>query len=468
MTEASGWMSTAVWLVIALAVKGGAFFITQFILYKRSGGSVRKLDVKLRIVQSGSNRASASKVLVTGGCGFLGRHIVELLSDLFKDQLNIYVLDMAAQPNPSLPHVTYIAGDIRVPAHVTMASAGAAAIIHTAGLMQYATTDEPFMTAVNVDGTRNVVEACLDKEVKVLVYTSSVAVLWSKDGRPIHRAPETSPALPPDQQLLAYGAAKAVAERLVLGVNNHITRSVVLRAGGLYGPGDQHLVDSAHAFTPLVGQDNQARVPLVWVRDAARAHVLALVRLLWPGDSLALQRASRPWRHAASKSALEGPAETNGAATSTSVASAVDEAGRRERLAGAVCHLCHDPDRDLPTYRVFMGAADAESPGGRLSCWGTQPQWSVPRWLAFLVADLNEAVASRLGFAPFHRALTRATIVTATRDATVDIAKAKLLLGWEPTPWRDAVAAVREELLSRERAELAVAPGVDGQDKKEL
>ncbi|GFH10480.1 3beta_HSD domain-containing protein, partial [Haematococcus lacustris] len=60
-----------------------------------------------------------------------------------------------------------------VPAHVTMASAGAAAIIHTAGLMQYATTDEPFMTAVNVDGTRNVVEACLDKEVKVLVYTSS-------------------------------------------------------------------------------------------------------------------------------------------------------------------------------------------------------------------------------------------------------------------------------------------------------
>jgi hypothetical protein len=52
----------------------------------------------------------------------------------------------------------------------------------------------------------------------------------------------------------------------------------------------------ASSFTPCMGgKQNNARAPVVWVKDVARAHALALVKLLWPKDEAALELALRPW-----------------------------------------------------------------------------------------------------------------------------------------------------------------------------
>ena len=62
---------------------------------------------------------------------------------------------------------------MQVPTHVQAALSGVAAVIHSAGLLQGASTDIELMKAIEIDGTRNLLEACLDKDIKAFIYTSS-------------------------------------------------------------------------------------------------------------------------------------------------------------------------------------------------------------------------------------------------------------------------------------------------------
>jgi sterol-4alpha-carboxylate 3-dehydrogenase (decarboxylating) len=120
---------------------------------------------------------SLGKVLVVGGCGFLGGHIVSLIVKRHP-QTQVVVLDLRTNSNRhSSSTVSYHDGDITDLAEMRalFAQVKPDAIIHTAS--PHFNLKPAIHDAVNVEGTKNLLKAAQDAKVKAFVYTSSASVI---------------------------------------------------------------------------------------------------------------------------------------------------------------------------------------------------------------------------------------------------------------------------------------------------
>jgi hypothetical protein len=129
-----------------------------FCIWSRSRDRAPPPSVKLEFFPS-STPPSGPHVVVTGGSGFVGRRIIELLLRE-PHQYRVTVLDVLL---PVVKHasVTYVRGDICNPEHVVAAFKGADAVIHVASIIPSLKTQaSPIIHRVNVDGTRVVIDAC--------------------------------------------------------------------------------------------------------------------------------------------------------------------------------------------------------------------------------------------------------------------------------------------------------------------
>lgn len=122
-----------------------------------------------------------STVLVTGGCGFLGSHIVRLILERYPaPATQVHVLDLRIDRN-TIPNVSYHAGDLTDSASVraVLAKVKPSVVIHTASPVFSSVTgkSKELMKKVNVDGTRNLLEESKAVGVKAFVYTSSASVI---------------------------------------------------------------------------------------------------------------------------------------------------------------------------------------------------------------------------------------------------------------------------------------------------
>src|SRR5258708_6025800 len=112
------------------------------------------------------------KVLVTGASGFLGGHVVELLSKR-GDQVRALVRTTSNRRHlESLANVELFEGSIEQVERVAEALEGVEAVVHAAGLIKARSTDEFF--AVNVGGTSTIVEAARRRGLKRFVFVSSL------------------------------------------------------------------------------------------------------------------------------------------------------------------------------------------------------------------------------------------------------------------------------------------------------
>ena len=152
------------------------------------------------------------RVVITGGCGFLGRRVaLQLLGRDDVDELVLFDNAPPALPLPEDKRVTLVTGDIAERAAVRrVISAGTDAVFHLAAVVSgQAEADTDLGYRVNLDGTRAVLDACraLGTCPRV-VFASSLAVYGGAlppavgDGTPL--TPQTS-----------YGAQKAIGELLV-------------------------------------------------------------------------------------------------------------------------------------------------------------------------------------------------------------------------------------------------------------
>lgn len=142
-------------------------------------------------------------VLITGGCGYLGWHLARAL--LARGE-QVRIFDRARLTVHS-EGVEFRRGDIRDGAACKEAAIGCGVIFHLVGLMPQARAPESLMREVNVDGTRNMLDAAVHAGTKRFVFLSSMEVY----GRPA-RIPmrEDDPANPIGE----YGRNKLEAERL--------------------------------------------------------------------------------------------------------------------------------------------------------------------------------------------------------------------------------------------------------------
>lgn len=141
--------------------------------------------------------------LVTGGSGFLGQAFVRRLLAM---DCKVRVLDTAPMPAEWQGRVEMVLGDVRDPATVDRAVAGVEAVMHGAAALPIH-RDHRLIHAVNVDGTRNVLESAVRHGVKAVVHVSTTAVYGLHKEHPILESNRLVPVGP-------YGESKVEAERV--------------------------------------------------------------------------------------------------------------------------------------------------------------------------------------------------------------------------------------------------------------
>jgi len=173
------------------------------------------------------------KVLVTGGAGFIGSHIVDAL--LASGHAVAVLDDLSSGSRDNLPpHVPLHVADIVDPAAVgkVFAAERPDAVCHQAAQMSVSrSVREPLFDAqVNCIGLINVLDAAVTARCRRFVFASSGGVLYGDVTAP---APETTPANP----VTPYGITKWVGERyLTFYAAEHGLTAVALRYSNVYGP----------------------------------------------------------------------------------------------------------------------------------------------------------------------------------------------------------------------------------------
>ncbi|KUO39422.1 MAG: hypothetical protein AVW05_01515 [Hadesarchaea archaeon DG-33] len=228
------------------------------------------------------------KVLVTGGAGFIGSHLVDGLlarghSVTVFDNLSSGTMDNL-KTHTGKPAYRFIQGDIRDAEAVERALAGVDAVIHEAAMISVplSVKNPEFARSVNVDGTLTLLKASLGHGVKRFVYASSCAVYGEQAELPIS---ENAPLQP----LSPYASSKLAAEKNCLAFHERDgLETVCLRYFNVYGPRQttgeyagvmMKFLERLHTDQPpiIYGDGEQTR-DFIFVGDVAEATLLALER----------------------------------------------------------------------------------------------------------------------------------------------------------------------------------------------
>jgi len=184
------------------------------------------------IAKSSINRSKQVNILISGATGFLGSHLVRALAKEGHRCKCLVRGTSSVSELKDLDRVEFIYGDITDKESLKEAVKDAQVIYHLAAQIGKWGIPEKAFFAVNVHGTRNLIEAAHEGEVKHFIFCSTPGV----QGKGHAQASETLPYRPP----YIYELTKCEGEKLVLGF--HQKRKdlsvTVLRPDFVYGPGD--------------------------------------------------------------------------------------------------------------------------------------------------------------------------------------------------------------------------------------
>jgi UDP-glucose 4-epimerase len=235
------------------------------------------------------NPLEGATVLVTGGAGLVGSHVVDRLIDAGAGEIR--VLDNLVRGRMAnlasaraRRKITFIEGDVRDRGAVRSAVAGCDYVFHQAAIRITLCAEQPRdCMDVLVMGTFNVFEAAVAEKVKKVVYASSASVYGAADTFP------TDERHHPFNNRTLYGAAKVMNEGIARSFREmYGLPSVGLRYFNVYGP----RMDVTGAYTevfirwldcveknarPLIHGDGSATMDFVYIGDIARANVLAMI-----------------------------------------------------------------------------------------------------------------------------------------------------------------------------------------------
>ncbi len=228
------------------------------------------------------------KVLVTGGAGFIGSHVVDAL---IAQDLEVYVLDnlYSGKMGNIAQHLGkeefhFIKGDVRNREAVKLAVRDVDAIIHEAALVSVTKSiEDPHLTnEVNAVGTLNLLKAGLDAGVKRFVFASSAAV-YGENGK-LPKSEEMAP-----RPMSPYATSKLMAEKycrsfyLTYGFEAISLRYFNVygprQTGGPYGSVIVNFVEALLENKPptIYGDGHQTR-DFVNIQDVVEATLLSLNR----------------------------------------------------------------------------------------------------------------------------------------------------------------------------------------------
>lgn len=231
-----------------------------------------------------------TSVLLVGGSGFLGLHLVQQFHDKCPG-IKIHVFDIRPIPDQLSKYFTFDPskivfhkGDLTSEKDVADAikASKCEVVVHSASPIHGMAQE--IYHKVNVVGTKTLVKVAKTLPVKALVYTSSAGVIFN--GGDVFNANEQWPY--PEVHMDGYNETKAAAEQFVMNANDPKTLlTVCLRPAGIFGPGDRQLVPGLRTAARL-GQskfqlgDNNNLFDWTYAGNVADAHVLAAQKILDP------------------------------------------------------------------------------------------------------------------------------------------------------------------------------------------
>jgi nucleoside-diphosphate-sugar epimerase len=218
-----------------------------------------------------------ARVVVTGGAGFIGSHLVDRL--LEDGQTEVVVLDNFSRgrranlaQHDGNPQLRVVEGDVRDADLVDRVLRGAEIVYHLAAqaTVMGAVRDPAYTFSTNVVGTFNVLTAAARCCVASVAFASSREVYGEPIELPVD---EDSPLMP----INSYGASKAAGEAYCRAVRRELgLRTVILRLANVYGPRDigrviPTWVEQASAGENLVVYGGKQVVDFVWIGHTVEA-----------------------------------------------------------------------------------------------------------------------------------------------------------------------------------------------------
>lgn len=214
------------------------------------------------------------KIIVTGGAGFLGKHLCRALA---KEGHQLKVVDL--KPNPEFETVQ---ADVRDLALMKQVITDADAVFHLAALIEAGESVKQPQQYVdyNITGTVSVMEAMRENGIHTFAFSSSAAIYGEPEKTPIVEDDRTLPINP-------YGMTKLAMEGLVRSyVESHGFTGIALRYFNLYGPEEHHQPET-HAIPRFIKQVHEGSEVTVWgdgshqrdfifIDDVVSAHLGAL------------------------------------------------------------------------------------------------------------------------------------------------------------------------------------------------
>lgn len=224
------------------------------------------------------------RVVVTGGAGFIGSHVVDLLVG---EGFEVHVVDnlFSGKLERINQKAFFHKADIRDEAALKPIFSGAQTVFHLAAQprMQYSIQEPKLTNDINITGTLNVLLAARDAGIKRVIYSASSSAYGTKHPLPLHEGLEALPVIP-------YAIQKRVGEQYCQMFSYFYgLETVSLRYFNVYGPRQTTAKDGPYATVigifleqrergePMtVVPDGKQRRDFTHVLDVARANFLAM------------------------------------------------------------------------------------------------------------------------------------------------------------------------------------------------
>jgi len=212
---------------------------------------------------------------VTGSNGFVGLNLCE---ELLARGWRVVALHRHSSDLTCLGRlpVERVSGDILDPASLARTMPGRAdAVFHVAGNINMWSKRNAGQTAVNVEGTRNIVKTALEKNARRLVFTSSLSAYGHQAETVTEQTPSSAP-----RSWINYERNKWQAEEIVREAADGGLHSCIMNPAAIMGPKDR----SSWATMIYLIRDGKLKgippgaVPVSHVKEVARAHIAAAER----------------------------------------------------------------------------------------------------------------------------------------------------------------------------------------------
>jgi nucleoside-diphosphate-sugar epimerase len=308
------------------------------------------------------------KVLVTGGTGFIGLKLIDRLLD---QGHNVFVLVRSTSNTSLLPQeVTTLEGDLFDSDSIkrVILDSQAEVVVHLAAYFDFYPKDKELLYKTNVDGTRNMMNACVGSSVNRFIYCSTTEVIGPVDNPPGDEESELRPQW-------EYSKSKVLAEEAIREISEETGLShIILRPTGVVGEGELYVgFDIIEALYT-------GSVPVIPTKGEGLINMFMHVDDVVSGISLALN----------SESALN-----------QTIILCPDDAISWKELFGSICEYIgkKPPRRGVPVSLAKAGMAILsrfKGRGRKTFLWHTQSIEAVAqhRWYT------NEKAKRLLGWSP--------------------------------------------------------------------